>query len=260
MSYNAWLYVEDNPTNYIDPQGRWRWWLTPSIYHFLIEQYYEGVPINPTKQLEYPIPYTPFRHPDMFNSMLGDIYEIEPWYLQSAALPQVTGYITDLLSAAGSGRLSGTYFGASFDWNATPFHVGTGIDWPGKFRIPMPGFPAVDIVANYIGNGTVVYWIEPNALAIFGAIPFVIPNKRLVRPPNWIPGQYAPQPAYAITPSETCGYTLVAVGGIIIVVTVVEDVATLGTGVFDDVITVPAGLLYINLGQRIAVFVPATVP
>jgi hypothetical protein len=53
---------------------------------------------------------------------------------------------------------------------------------------------------------------------------------------------------------------LIVVEGIILVVTVAEDIGTLGLGTFDDVITVPAGILFINLGQRLAVFVPATGP
>jgi len=89
MSLNKWMYVEGNPVNYTDPLGYWRWWLTGSRYHFLIEQFYEGFPTNSSKQLEYPIPGTPFRHADMFNSVTGDIYEIEPWYKNYQALPQV---------------------------------------------------------------------------------------------------------------------------------------------------------------------------
>ena len=260
QSLNRWSYVEANPINYTDPSGRWRWWLSSSMYHLIIETYYEGLPVNPLKQLEYPIPGTPFRHPDMFNSALGDVYEIEPWYLQSTALSQATGYVNDLLFAAAGNLLTGDYYGVPYDWNATPFHVGTGVDWPGKFRAPMPGFLGIDLVADYVGSGTVTYWLEPNALSLFGALPFLVPNKRLVRPPNWTPGQYAQQPAYAISMYEACGYALVFVGGTIIVVTIIEDVATLGVGTFDDAVTVPAGILFIDVGQRIAVLASASVP
>ena len=124
----------------------------------------------------------------------------------------------------------------------------------------MLAFPAVDLVADYVGNGTVIYWIEPNALAIYGALPFLVPNKKLVRPPNWIPGQYAPQPAYVISFDEACGYALIMVGGTIIGVTILEDITTLGVGTFDDAITIPAGILFISLGNRLAVLVPASVP
>jgi len=258
LSLNGWNYVEANPINYIDPSGLWRWGITPSIYHSIIENYYEGLPTNPNKQLEFYIPGTPRHHPDMFNSLLGDVYEIEPWFLESNALPQVQGYVTDLLSAAGRGELTKKYLGIiPTDWNKTPFHIGIGKDWPGKFRMMMPGFPMVDLVADYVGNGTLLYWLEPNALAV---VPFLSPNKHLVRPRNWIPGTLAPQPAYAISVSEACGYALVMTGGAIIVVTIVEDFATLGAGTFDDAVTVPAGILFINFGQRLGVLVPVSVP
>jgi RHS repeat-associated protein len=259
QSFNRWSYTENNPVNFIDPSGLWRWRLPGNIYHLFIEQYYEGVPTNPTKQLEFPIPGTPFRHPDMFNSVLGDVYEIEPWYLQSMGSIQVNGYVTDLQVASRIGSLSGSYFGNPYNWNLTPFHMGTSADWPGKLRIPLlPNFPWLDLVADYSGNGTIIYWIEPNALVV--TLPFLVPNKRLVKPRDWNPGQYAPQPVYAISVLEGCGYGLMLVGGTIIFVTVAEDVVSLGVGTFDDAITIPAGILFINMGQRIGVLVPASVP
>jgi len=81
-----------------------------------------------------------------------------------------------------------------------------------------------------------------------------------VRPKNWIPGVYNPQPVSAISLSEACGYGLIIVGSTIIVVTVAEDVATFGAGTFDDAITVPAGILFINWGQRLGVIVPSYGP
>ena len=42
----------------------------------------------------------------------------------------------------------------------------------------------------------------------------------------------------------------------VITVTIVEDITTLGLGTIDDVVTVPAGLYFINIGQRLATFVP----
>ena len=57
--------------------------------------------------------------------------------------------------------------------------------------------------------------------------------------------------------SEACGYTLIVIGGVIIAVTIVQDIATFGVGTADDVVTVPAGLLFIDIGRQLAVLVPA---
>ena len=258
---NGFVYVGNNPVNYVDPTGLWRWYWTGSVYHYEIEKYYEGSPFNPAKQLEYPIPGTPHRHADMFNSITGDVYEIEPWFLRNAGAVQVTGYVSDLEAAAIRGDLTDAYFGLPFDWNQTLFRVGTGLDWPGRLREKMPGFPLVDLVADYVGQGVVIYWLEPNAYTFLGTLPFLVPNKRLVRPPNWDPNrQVVYGPATAITVLEGCGYSLMIVGGAVIVVTVVEDIATGGVGTVDDVVTVPLGLLFINWGQQTAVLVPTEVP
>jgi hypothetical protein len=82
LSLNSWNYVEANPIIYVDPSGYWRWWLSDSKYHMRIEDYYESMfGFNPDKQLEYPIPGTPHRHLDMFNSLIGDIYEMSQFIL-----------------------------------------------------------------------------------------------------------------------------------------------------------------------------------
>jgi len=107
----------------------------------------------------------------------------------------------------------------------------------------------------------VIYWLEPNALSLFGALPFVVPNKRLVKPRNWVPGLHpAYQPVYVLSWEEACGYALITVGGAVIVVTIVEDIATAGAGTFGDAVTVPMGVLFINWGQRLVALVPATTP
>jgi hypothetical protein len=95
------------------------------------------------------------------------------------------GYVRDLHIAAQAGLLTGRYLGiAPYNWNRTPFRAGSGIDWPGKYRSIMPGFPVVDLVADYVGQGVVIYWLEPNALAAALTLPLIVPNERLVRPRN----------------------------------------------------------------------------
>ena len=189
------------------------------------------------------------------------MYEVEPCYSRYKAPGQVTGYVADLLAAAGRGDLEGEYFGTAFDWNGTLFQVGRRQGWPGKFQTTIPGFPGVNLVADYVGAGVVMYWLEPNASALFGALPFLVPNKRLVKPHNWVPGlQPVPQPAYAVSSQEVCGYGLIGLGAVIIVGTVAETILTGGAGVWNDAVTVPAGIYFINYGQRLAVFVPASGP
>jgi RHS repeat-associated protein len=254
----TYAYVGNNPASYVDPTGKWLWYPPPEPYHFLIEAYYEGSLffINPIRHLEYPIPGTPRRHPDMFDSVTGAVYEIEPCYSRSEGLGQVKDYVADLLRAKAMGALKGRHLLGRYDWNSTPFHVGTWVEWPGKYRMPMPHFPGVDLVADYWRDGVVIYWLEPNALVQYGAQPFVVPNKKLVKPYNWAPNLLpAPQPAYAVSLQQACGYGLMALGGGIIVLTFVTDLSIIGT--LDDAVTVPAGVFFISYGQRLAVQVPA---
>lgn len=82
---------------------------------------------------------------------------------------------------------------------------------------------------------------------------------KLLKPPNWLPGlQPARQPAYAMTAQQACGYGLIGLGVVIIVGAVAETILTGGTGVWNDAVAVPAGLLFINYGQRLAVRVPGS--
>jgi RHS repeat-associated protein len=257
-----YLYAGGNPVNVTDPTGMWRWRVSSgSIYHDLIENHYEGTPgglANPDKQLEYTIPSIR-RRPDMFNSVIGDVYEIEPWFKAYEAAPQAYGYVTDLTQATQrENGLVGSYRGIPYDWNLTPFHLGTGVDWPGKLRTNLPGYQMVDLVADYTGEGTVLYWLEPKSGIPVYAVERV-PNKRLLKERNWNPGSGtpAPAPAFVRVLRISCGIALIAIGTTIIVVTIVEDVTVLGT--IDDIATIPGGYFLIDLGQRMAAFVQTPV-
>jgi RHS repeat-associated protein len=256
-----YTYVGNNPATYVDPTGMWRWADAAFVYHRVIEDYYALTPENPYRQLEYPIPGTPHHRPDMFDSETGDVYEIKAWFEQAQGVVQVKMYVAELLAAATRGELAGEKLGRAYNWNSTPFHPGTRINWGAEFRIRMPGFPAADLVADCVGEGVVVYWLEPNSLSLLAKVPFLVPNKRLVKPPNWVPGlRPARQPGYTMSVQQACGYGLIGLGVGVIAVTIVEDFLTLGGGSFDDALTVPAGIYFIDYGQRLAVFVPAPVP
>lgn len=104
-------------------------------------------------------------------------------------------------------------------------------------RAMLPNFPTVDLVADFTGPGEVLYWIEPNALglaAIAASLTLIVPNMRLVRPPQWVPSLPAYQPAYLLSWQQACGIALLVVGGVIIVTTIVEDFATLGALAIDS--------------------------
>ncbi len=190
LTLDRWNYVQANPVNATDPTGHWRWGLTASPYHEEIEDYFEGSllgTLNPSKQLEYRIPSAGGRHPDMFNSLSGDVYEIEPIGFEADGIRQVQEYVSDLLNAARNGELKGTYFGvARYDWNRTLFHIGTGIDWPGKMRKPLFPYTDVELVADYTAQGIVVYWLERKA-GVPDTQTVLVPNQKLLRPRDWTP-------------------------------------------------------------------------
>lgn len=202
----------------------------------------------------------------MFNSVWGDVYEIEPWYLEVQGQGQVIGYVSELYAAAQPAQLlKGEYWltGDPYDWNETPFRIGTGVgDWPGKMRIPM--FHGVfDLVADYAGQGVVLYWLEPNLTAVEIAIAMaawdklIAPNERLVTQPNWIPGQPVRRPAYILSQEQACmatsGVILVA-GGIMIAVSITDDLVP--GGQFDDFLITPVGMYLINWGLKLAQPIP----
>ena len=103
-----------------------------------------------------------------------------------------------------------------------------------------------------MGSGVVAYWLEPNvldAVLLAKLLSNLTPNQKLLKKPNWQPSL---QPSYVV--EIICDAALIAVGGTIIVVTLVEDASVVG--IVDDVVTIPAGIMLINYGLRRAVVVP----
>jgi RHS repeat-associated protein len=207
MSYNKWLFTYANPINYIDPTGEYLWRIpSDPIYHFPIEIAYASrggygdmVGLNPNKQLEYTIRGAALR-PDMFNSLTGDVYEIEPIYNLNEldSRQQVTDYIVSLNNMRKNGKLSGVWNGyVPYDWNGTYFHYGSEIEWGGKYREPLSIAPYLDLVADWYQDGEIAYWLEFNTLTpvlidVLGKQHKLVPNKNLLRERG-----YKPLPGYA---------------------------------------------------------------
>ncbi len=122
-----------------------------------------------------------------------------------------------------------------------------------KVFLPAPTF---DLVAEYAGDGVVIYWLEPNSafyiLAAYG-IATKVTNKRLIRPENWAP-QPAYQPAYVMDLEQACQTVLIWAGGAVLAYTIINNLS--GIGFVDDIVTVPAGLYLINIGSRETFFAP----
>jgi RHS repeat-associated protein len=184
-SQHGHSYSHNDPVNYFDPTGMWRWRGSGNIYHDLVEFYYEGVwGGSPVKQLEFTIPGGGGRV-DMFNAHTGDVFEVEPIilaFLPGHGVHQTVRYVNSLNNAANNDRLRGYYLGTYYyDWNGTSFHPGTSLDWPNKLRMTLPGFPLVDFVADYVLPGLVVYWLEPKVGVTLEEARENSPNRQLVR-------------------------------------------------------------------------------
>jgi RHS repeat-associated protein len=266
----GFLYVQNNPIGFLDPTGTLRWNAVTGAnpwYRTQVEDYYmlhsgDWVDLL-IKQLEYSIPAGSGtgRKPDMFNSLTGDVYEVEPVYLMdnpNHGQAQAVQYVDWLLEAASdrwralpTDPIPGGQGRAVIDWNEAPYHLGTVIDWPGKMRRNMGsiGYARWDIVADYYKPGVVVYWFEPSSripVPVPTPYPQRDPNRRAIRPPGWSPVPVR-QTAYIV--AKMGCYVLIGVGGALLLVGLIDNISGLGT--IDDVITTPSALYLIDLGKQL---------
>lgn len=183
---------------------RWRFSSDP-IYHQAIENEYAsrgfgimGLFLNPNKQLEYTIPGVGKR-PDMFNSLTGDVFEIEPISNIPAGQIQLLDYVA--LLQLNRGSLHGTYLGQiPYDWTSTNFHIGLQSEWGEKYRkhpLNLILYPYLDLVADYNSQGVIAYWLEfndflPILLPQLAAKKAKTPNDKLI-----MPRKFYPQPGLA---------------------------------------------------------------
>jgi RHS repeat-associated protein len=201
LSLNRWNYVESNPINYVDPSGRWLWPGYRHRWHAAVGDWYMGVSVF-RKQLEFRIPKVNVNNSkywlkvDMFNSLTGDTWEIEPVNLANTpghGVDQTIQY-RDELNIAAKHRLLDGYFAGVFhyDWNNVKFRLGKRADWPGRLIQPLQGFPMAEFVADYQQPGLIVFWIRPSAigaaLVLAGAkLVYDRQWQSLLRPRDWRP-------------------------------------------------------------------------
>jgi RHS repeat-associated protein len=191
---NSYLYVGDNPTNYVDPTGQRQWRPSTSPFEQIVEWLYEAT--NPSiLQLEYSV-RTPnlttierggnrytvpiYVRPDLIDSVRGDVYEIEPLLYAFHATSEAYYYV-DVLNEAGGGgwtRRGYTYgrhvleTAAPNNWNNTIWHVGNpvrtvrarGTVWSNTASPPQSRYVpfGLDLYATYYGAGAIAWWLQPN--------------------------------------------------------------------------------------------------
>lgn len=196
-SQHSYSYVHNNPILHTDPTGRWIWrglyGVNPRGYeHRVIERYYEGMDgENHHKQVEYHITGQGLR-PDMFNSVTGEVWEIEPIYNFKEAEEQLARYIVVLRDQAKGGDLTSEIksrqfrgnFDQEYNWNTADFKRGryNGQDWPGRYRQPHKHLYGYDLVADKVdgADGVIVYWLERNDDYIYNLDGFIL-NKNQER-------------------------------------------------------------------------------
>ncbi|WP_161668725.1 RHS repeat-associated core domain-containing protein [Kallotenue papyrolyticum] len=205
LAYYA--YVHNDPANWTDPTGRWRFGLSSSAEHTAIEERHVLI-INAARlehvHAEYPIPPTvefPFgKKADIIHSDTGAVYEIEPIYAKARARPEALEKKDLLLQT----RPVVTWAGQTYDWSNVPWHLGEAALFGVGGSLRIEGYLAGvgDLVAKATEPGVILYWIEPRPGITIPALQMELKrqgrDRRLAKPSGWSPS--VPAPAIGIDP------------------------------------------------------------
>jgi len=209
------------------------------------------------RHVEFPIPGAGVGGRSLRMDMLtnaGAIFELEPIYNLAAGRREIADKLGAIQLASRHLRYPDP---SIIPWNTISWHLGTQLEFGSIVRVQVN--PFYDLVADSVEAGLVAYWAEPRQPPTVPIPALDEVNQRIRKPRYWTPPlnlQPAPQPAYSISLQESCRYTLIGIGVIIIGGTLVEDYLTGGLGVLDDPASMAAGTAVIEYGQSLIPIAP----